>query len=110
MGGDSPGRRFAFVGSVFALLTAALLTWANWTNVTFLLLFEGIGENPQGYSEYRHRNSGIVFVSLPEGEFDMGSPEDEPGSERDERPRHSVRVSSFLIAKYESGGYERCMA
>ena len=38
--------------------------------------FESSGRNEQGMKEYRHRQTGIVMVSLPGGTFMMGSPED----------------------------------
>jgi hypothetical protein len=40
--------------------------------------------------------SGIAYVVLPEGEFNMGS---ERG-DADERPVHRVRISAFAIGKY----------
>jgi formylglycine-generating enzyme required for sulfatase activity len=57
--------------------------------------------NDQGYREYTHDQTGIVFVLLPGGEFEMGSPEDEPNRGGDESPVHTVTLSPFLIAKYE---------
>jgi formylglycine-generating enzyme required for sulfatase activity len=42
---------------------------------------------------------GIVMVLIPEGDFLMGSP-DEQGKE-DEHPQHRVYVSSFYIDKHE---------
>ncbi len=46
--------------------------------------------------------NGIILemVKIPGGEFWMGSPEGEEGSYNDERPRHKVRVSPFLMGKY----------
>ena len=64
-------------------------------------VFEYIGRNKQGYREYRHQETEIVFVSLPAGTFLMGSPEGEESPEEDERPVHEVRLSPFMIAKYE---------
>jgi formylglycine-generating enzyme required for sulfatase activity len=63
--------------------------------------FTFAGENAQGYEEYTHVQTGIVFVRLPGGEFQMGSPENEPDRDDDEGPVHTVRLSPFLIAKYE---------
>ncbi len=42
---------------------------------------------------------GPSMIRIPAGTFDMGS----PGSSRhaDERPRHSVKVDSFAVGKYE---------
>ena len=63
--------------------------------------FESLGRNEQGYSEYRHRKTGIVFVGVPGGAFLMGSPEDEEGAYPFEHPQHEVMLSPFLIAKHE---------
>ena len=41
--------------------------------------FESLRTNAQGYREYRHRQTGIIFVSLPGGTFSMGSPDEEDG-------------------------------
>ena len=43
----------------------------------------------------------MAFVRLSGGEFTMGSPDDEPGHQEDEGPRHRVRVSTFEIAVTE---------
>ena len=59
------------------------------------------GENAQGYPEYRHSQTGILFVLLPGGEFQMGSPDIETRRFNDEGPVHTVTLSPFLIAKYE---------
>ena len=69
------------------------------------------GDNPQGYPEYRHDPTGIVFVLLPGGMFDMGSPESEVGRFGNEGPIHEVTLSPFLIAKYEltQGEWESVM-
>ncbi len=55
--------------------------------------FEGLGKNEQGYPEYRHRQTGIVFVRLPGGTSEMGSPEDEQGRWPTEGPIHGVTLS-----------------
>ena len=51
--------------------------------------------------EYTHERSGLTFVFIPGGRFEMGSPDDEPGRNGDEGPRRKVTVSSFLMAKHE---------
>ncbi len=51
-----------------------------------------IGKNVQGYKEYRHELTGMVFVLIPEGTFKMG--------DIDEKPVHEVTLDSFLISKY----------
>ena len=67
----------------------AVLPWAFWDHLVFFWEFESLGPNVQGYAEYRHRETGIVFVSLPGGTFLMGSPEDEEGRRVDEGPVHA---------------------
>ncbi len=42
-----------------------------------------------------------VMIPVPGGEFEMGSPENEPGRKPDEGPRHKVTVSPFWIGKFE---------
>jgi formylglycine-generating enzyme required for sulfatase activity len=41
------------------------------------------------------------MVAVPGGTFTMGSPENEPGRDPDEGPRHAVRVEAFWIGKFE---------
>ena len=57
--------------------------------------------NAEGYREYTHDSSGIRFVGLPGGSFDMGSPVTETGRLTNEGPGRTVSLSPFLIAKYE---------
>ncbi|MDI6788565.1 MAG: SUMF1/EgtB/PvdO family nonheme iron enzyme, partial [Planctomycetota bacterium] len=59
--------------------------------------FVEIGANQQGYQEYRHEPTGMVFVLIPGGTFRMGSND----GHDDEKPIHEVTVSNFLIGKYE---------
>ncbi|MBI5359757.1 MAG: formylglycine-generating enzyme family protein [Planctomycetes bacterium] len=56
-----------------------------------------IGKNAQGYDEYRHEQTGMVFVQIPAGTFKMGSND----GKDDEKPVHEVILDSFLISKYE---------
>ena len=63
--------------------------------------FERLGRNEQGRPEYRHRQTGIVFVGLPGATFEMGSPKGEAYRQKSEGPVHKVTLSPFLIAKYE---------
>jgi formylglycine-generating enzyme required for sulfatase activity len=63
--------------------------------------FTFVGCNAEGYPEYTHDGTGIVFVRLPGGTFNMGSPEEEPYHSDNEGPVHEVTLSPFLIAKYE---------
>ncbi|WP_406660389.1 formylglycine-generating enzyme family protein [Methanolobus sp. ZRKC3] len=56
----------------------------------------------EGKSEETYVNSiGMEFVSIPAGEFDMGSLEDEKNWYRNERPQHRVKIGkAFHIGKY----------
>jgi len=64
--------------------------------------------NAEGCHEYEHTGdlgeglmaTGILFVLLPGGVFQMGSPDTEEGHESFEF-QHTVTLSPFLIAKYE---------
>jgi formylglycine-generating enzyme required for sulfatase activity len=65
--------------------------------------------NVQGFPEYRHRQTGIVFVRLPGGMFWMGAQKTDPKGQnydpdalgRSEGPVHEVTLSPFMIGKYE---------
>ncbi len=90
------------VTGILAVVVVGIIAWDElvaWR--TFWRDFEGLGKNAQGRPEYRHLETGIVFVALPRGTFDMGSPETESGRGGNEGPVHKVRLSPFLIAKYE---------
>ena len=41
----------------------------------------------------------LTLMLIPAGEFLMGAPEDEPGSQGNERPQHSVEVPQFLMGR-----------
>ncbi|MEQ8957287.1 MAG: formylglycine-generating enzyme family protein, partial [Coleofasciculus sp. C2-GNP5-27] len=42
----------------------------------------------------------LDMVAIPEGTFQMGSPETEKGHEDDESPQHQVTVTRFFLGKY----------
>ena len=42
----------------------------------------------------------LDMVAIPEGTFEMGSPETEEGHEDDESPQHLVTVQPFFLGKY----------
>ena len=63
--------------------------------------FTSLGRNAEGYPEYTYDLTGMVFVLLPGGTFEMGSPASEEFRDDDEGPQHNVTLDSFLIAKYE---------
>ena len=99
------GRTVAIVAGA-GVLALTLLIGVYWQEIAswvkFVYLFESVGRNEQGYAEYRHRQTGIVFVRVPGGRFLMGSPPRADGIGWPmEEPRHQVALSSFLIAKYE---------
>jgi len=80
-----------------------ILSWYRFTQV-----FESLGRNAQGYSEYRHRQTGIVLVWLPGGKYWMGSQETDPkginyipDSPHYEHPVHKVTLSKFMIGECE---------
>ncbi len=53
-------------------------------------------------SEIVHDATGMEMVFVPAGEFEMGSPDSEPGHTKDESPMRKVRISKpFYIGKYE---------
>lgn len=58
-----------------------------------------LGRNAQGVEQFRHEPTGIVFVRVPPGEFDAGSPEDEFGHTWDEARRHVKIEKSFLLSR-----------
>jgi formylglycine-generating enzyme required for sulfatase activity len=51
--------------------------------------------------EIPNTDAKFEMVPVPGGTFMMGSPENEPGREPDEGPRHAVKVQSFWIGKFE---------
>ena len=90
------------VTGILAVVVVGVVAWHElvaWR--TFRRDFESLGRNEQGYPEYQHRETGIVFVSLPGGAFEMGSPETESARLSNEGPVHKVTLSPFFIAKYE---------
>jgi formylglycine-generating enzyme required for sulfatase activity len=98
------GRRIAFLlgcATLGLVLVAGFGYWGE-LHARYLLWssFQDLGKNAQGYPEYRHGRTGIIFVFLPGGTFLMGSPEDEDGRTNQER-QHDVKLSPFLIAKHE---------
>ena len=66
------------------------------------------GSMPEGLGETWTRPvDGMVMVSVPGGEFEMGSVDGGP----DEQPVHTVQLDSFLIDRTEvsNAQYERCV-
>jgi hypothetical protein len=61
-----------------AVAVLALAAWRAWPQLHFWWLFQPLGPNAQGFPEYRHRQTGTVFVSLPGGKFWMGAQKENP--------------------------------
>ncbi len=107
MGESSTAKKVVIISGCVLLVTLCLIGTLykdrilEWYNIRQVLSsqFEAAGRNAQGYREYHHRESGIVFVFLGGGTFWMGSPENL--AREDEKPRHRVTLSPFLIAKFE---------
>lgn len=93
------------IGTV-ALFWQPLIAWYK-----FQSEFEMLPVNAQGLPEYKHRQTGIIFVKVPGGKFMMGSPEGEVGRFEHEGPVHEVAISAFLISKFEvsQGQWQRVM-
>ena len=64
---------------------------------------------PSGSKTFTDPTSGMEFVLIPGGCFQMGSPPSEDGRYDDEGPVHEVCVDSFYMGKYEvtQGEYQR---
>jgi len=55
---------------------------------------------------------GMVQVYVPEGDFEMGSAEDDPDASDDEKPRHTVYLDAFWMDQTEvtNAQYALCVA
>ena len=115
---SSPGRRVALLAGCAALALLLFFGWSSraWIEAWYLLStqFERLPENSQGFREYRHPETGVIFVHLPGGRCllgsrDIGAKPREPArldtfriSPRDPRqPQREVTLAPFLVAKYE---------
>ena len=97
---DGTGKRVAQWAVLAGLIVLAAAAWLGREHLRLWWRYQPLGRSAQGYPEYRHRLTGIVFVRVPGGKFLMGSPPDEEGRRGDER-QHEVALSPFLIAKHE---------
>jgi formylglycine-generating enzyme required for sulfatase activity/tRNA A-37 threonylcarbamoyl transferase component Bud32 len=61
--------------------------------------FERVDAQLSGPELFRHKKTGIEFVLIPRGRFEMGSTSTEPNRRSDEM-RHEVVLSPFLIARH----------
>ncbi|MEO0987771.1 MAG: formylglycine-generating enzyme family protein [Cyanobacteria bacterium J06639_14] len=64
------------------------------------------------YTEPVGTSVGIDMILVPGGNFMMGSPDDEPGREKNEGPQHQVTVPAFFMGRYPvtQAQYEAVMA
>ena len=99
------GRKVALVAGLALVVLSVAMVWTYRKEIrswyVFWLNFKALGKNEQSYPEYRHRETGIVFVGIPGGTFEMGSPDSETLRAAHEGPVHKVTLSPFLIAKFE---------
>jgi formylglycine-generating enzyme required for sulfatase activity len=102
------GTRIVLATGVVAVVFLGLAVWLGWPYFVFWHRFAPLGMNAQGFPEYRHRQTGIVFVRLPGGKFWMGAQGYDPNgrnydpkAQENEGPVHEVALSPFLIGKYE---------
>ena len=58
-------------------------------------LYEPLGQNREGYAEYRRRLDGMRCVLIPADLTKIGS--DAPNALADQRPAHGVHLSEFLM-------------
>ncbi len=89
---DTPSRKpvpvlsLMLIGILLAGASAIVLGWG-----------EDLG-NPETYTN----SAGMEFVLIPNGEFMMGSPSGERGTDGDESPVHKVTIGEpFYLGKYE---------
>ena len=55
---------------------------------------------PTPFTENLPKGITLEMVSLPAGQFLMGSPDSDPDAYQNEKPPHQVQVNSFAIGKY----------
>ena len=100
---EEPEARYANMALFCAALRAALDTGPDPREVPGPRAFGGINDpptdTPTGLVEVALVGvAPLRFVGLSEGEFTMGTREDVPAGETDERPAHRVRISPLFVA------------
>jgi len=64
------------------------------------LPFLADSENPGNYETFTSPSTGMEFILIPAGEFNMGSPSEEKGRFDSESPAHKVTINtSFYLGK-----------
>lgn len=128
---DARGARLACALGVAIVGLGAVAGLYLRDDFLFMVRFQALGKNPQGFREYRHRRTGIVFVRLPGGAAFLGTSDDERAvlvsqvlaqtggtnlrgansQFSEEKPKDLCVVRPFLIAKYEltQGAWRRIM-
>ena len=85
------GRKLAAItgGCLLGATGAGVLVFRKAIYSQYILAtrFERLGANGQGYCEYRHVATGIVFIRLPGGTFWMGSTDEDLKRLSEEIPR-----------------------
>jgi hypothetical protein len=73
-------RRIAIATSAVAIVVLGLAVYLGWPHLVFWYQFAPLGLNAKGYLEYRHRQTGIIFVRLPGGKcHDLRAEPELPG-------------------------------
>jgi formylglycine-generating enzyme required for sulfatase activity len=92
---DKTSLRKKFIAFMFIIGILALGYWG--------LAPGGINPSQPLIDQKTYTNSiGMEFLSIPAGEFDMGSPSNEAGRWVNEGPVHQVKISNaFYMGKYE---------
>ena len=74
----------------------------RWTAQQVLNALQAVKKpvSPTPFTEKISNGVTLEMVSLPAGEFLMGSPDSDSDAHDDEKPQHPVKVNSFAIGKY----------
>jgi formylglycine-generating enzyme required for sulfatase activity len=108
MNAKKKGRWLVLLLGLVVAIGSPVAVWAVWPYLRLWYYFEPLGPNAKGCFEYRHRETGIVFVRVPGGSFRMGAQRDHPAAanhdpvaQTAEGPVRQVVLRPFLIAKFE---------
>ena len=99
--GDAPGHYSVIARSVSGVTTRARIkiVESQMTMPDFTFLRKktySCGGQTHTVNEYRHHHTGLEFVLIPSGIFDMGSTKIS-----DAQPIQQVQISQLLVAKYK---------